>query len=75
MRMAKHKASNLKLLDDFLGTVKAFLNTSAPPKKAGKAAKAKAMLTGVTWSRGVPRVNLRQTTMSNPTKPSNRPSH
>lgn len=35
--MAKKPSSKLKLPDDFLGTVQAFLNTPPPPrKKAGK---------------------------------------
>jgi hypothetical protein len=40
-----------------------------------KAPMAKAMLTGVTWSMGEPKVSLRQTTMSRPTKPKDKPSH
>lgn len=38
--MARRKTSPLKLPDDFLGTVQAFLNTPPPPKK-GKKSKAK----------------------------------
>jgi hypothetical protein len=43
--MAKNKDSRLKLPDDFLGTVKAFLNTPPPNKQAvkRKAAKRKAV--------------------------------
>ena len=40
--MAKKKDSRLKLPDDFLGTVTAFLNTPPPKKKANKPAKRKA---------------------------------
>ena len=39
-RMTKKKDSRLKLPEDFLGTVKALLNTPPPPKKSkGKKAK------------------------------------
>ena len=34
--MAKKPHPKLKLPDDFLGTVQAFLNTPPPPKKKGK---------------------------------------
>lgn len=34
--MAKHKATNLKLPDDFLGTVKALLETPPQPRAKAK---------------------------------------
>lgn len=39
--MAKKKDSRLKLPDDFLGTVKALLNTPPPKKKVRKATRRK----------------------------------
>ena len=40
--MTKHKATNLKLPDDFLGTVKALLGTPPPPRKGRAKTKRKA---------------------------------
>lgn len=40
-RTREDRAAGLKLPDDFLGTVAAFLRTPPPPKKARKQAKRK----------------------------------
>ena len=42
---------------------------------ASKAMTAQAMFSKVTWSSGVPCTNLRETTITSPANPSNRPSH